>query len=669
MARRRGRLPSAPLFDSMAAEPYQQLVNQIVARWRDGDPPDTIEAIQRHAELGRAAAAVAELAAEEFLLRRARGEPLDTIDFCGRFPNCASRVFELIVFRRCLPNCTPSQMVELFDSLPGGNLPWPSVGERWEGLQVLEELGRGTFARVYLAEELREGRRSVVFKVSMRAYAEAQIQGSLFHPHIVPVLTAKHSEHSDFQSFVMPYLGRRTVEDWIADWKIRQPADQANAGRSTTGEPQSVTRVREVLRVGLDVVEALRHMHSRGVFHNDVKPANILLTSTGRALLFDFNLATKGLPHEALGGTIPYMAPERLSMVGLPRGVAVPPTSRASATDLFSLACVLVQMLTGQLPFGEPPRELAYTEQAAWLVRSQLNGPQWRNPPQLPPVGHALLELLESCLDCRIDHRFVDAAGFAERLDWLLEQLDSCDASTALSGPRLSPPWQVGPEPVVGRDARRSATANRANDVARGASRATASAFAPSSSGAPSAFAPSSSAATSASASVRLKRRWWAIFQRPSVVVALVAGTLVGAALEEAAWTMQSRPLTWEELVNGRAAWTERVGQWRTFWSPEDAEGWVLLGDGRLARLEPQSASACYATALRLGLDSATLRNNLGLAFCLEGRLEHAESAFASALERDPDLHEARENRHTSRQTWEACEFLRTPAAERSGQL
>ena len=90
MARRPGRLPSAAVCESMAVEPFQQLVHQIVARWRDGDPPDTLEALRRHGELRPMAAAVAELAAQEFLLRRARGEPLDTVEFCGRFPNCAS---------------------------------------------------------------------------------------------------------------------------------------------------------------------------------------------------------------------------------------------------------------------------------------------------------------------------------------------------------------------------------------------------------------------------------------------------------------------------------------------------------------------------------------------------------------------------------------------------
>jgi tetratricopeptide (TPR) repeat protein len=151
--------------------------------------------------------------------------------------------------------------------------------------------------------------------------------------------------------------------------------------------------------------------------------------------------------------------------------------------------------------------------------------------------------------------------------------------------------------------------------------------------------------------------------------VAVILGGLVGAALEEAAWTTESRPLTWDELSSRSRSWTERVGQWRTYWDPGDAEGWALLGDGRLARFEPDAAGACYANALRLGLDTAALRNNLGLALCLDGRLDQAESAFASALERDPDLHEARENRHSSRQTWEACEFLRqAPGAARDNR-
>ncbi|MFM7071846.1 MAG: protein kinase domain-containing protein [Planctomycetota bacterium] len=620
------RLPSASLFDSMAYEPYQQLIQQIVARWRSGDPPDTIEALRQHEHLSRRSSAIAELASEEFHLRRARGEPLNTEEFCARFPSCASLVLELIAFRGRDRDCSPSQLAELVESLGNELVRWPRVGERWEGVRIIEELGQGSFARVYLAEELREGNRPVVVKVSLRANAEAQIQGALFHPHIVPVLTAASSDHSDFQSFVMPYLGRRTVDDWIEE-------------RVKDDQPLSDSRVCDVLRIGLDVVEALRHIHSRGIAHNDVKPGNILLTTTGRAVLFDFNLASKNPSRDGLGGTIPYMAPERLAMVGLPRGMASPPLSNLMSADLFSLAAVLCQLVTGQLPYGDPPRELSDTAQAAWMVRRQLEGLSLTDFRGLCVRGRGLLELLTLCLDCRVDRRFMDLAKFSERVRWLLERPEALEASDSHGTHggqlpnRASPAWRDWPlseanlieEPIADGPKAMPVDAKRLSATAR---------------------------------SPRSKQRWWSLFQHPSVAVAVVAGALVGAALEEAAWTMESQALTWEELPKQRSAWSEGVGRWRTYWDPEDAEGWMLLGDGRLTRLEPNAAGACYANALRLGLDTATLRNNLGLAYCLQGRLEHAESAFASALERDPELHAARENRLTSRQTWEACGYL-----------
>ncbi len=650
--------------DPMTAQPYQLLVRQIVTRWRGGDPPDTLAALRLHAELQPLPAAIVELACEEFQLRRARGEPLSTREFCSRFPRHAAQIRELIEFMRQDPRCTPSQLAELVMSLHSESVHWPVVGERWEGVRILEELGQGAFARVYLAEELREGKRPVVVKVSMRAFGEAQIQGTLFHPHIVPVLTATTATHHDFQSFVMPYLGRRTIEVLLADSSLTSPpmdkltadprlsdkqaadtqaadtqvadtqaVERATANSSFRGNEAACARVRHVLRIGLDLVEALRHMHSRGFIHNDVKPANILLTPSGRALLLDFNLATKGHSRESCGGTLPYMAPERLALVGLPRGADTPPTANAIAAELFSLAAVLYQVLLGKLPYGLPPRDSSDTEQAAWLIRRQLDGlvPPDRN--SLHPAEQALLEWLLPCLDCRVDRRLADAAEFTARGAWLLAELEQSASLDSLRQRFASLPW---------RNAESSLSAWRSEAESGGGS--TAALSRPARAG-------------------HSPRRWWSLLRHPSVVFAVILGALLGAVLEESAWTTESQPLTWDELASYPSAWMERVGRWRTYWDPMDAEGWVLLGDGRLARFEPQAASACYAQAMRLGFDSAALRNNLGLAYCLQGRLEHAESAFASALERDPALHAAWENRLAARQTWEACQFLRTPDA------
>ncbi len=690
-----GRLPSASVREPMSAEPYQQLIRQIVDRWRNGDPPDTIEALRRHAELQHLAPAIAALASEEFQLRRARGERLDTVEFCARFPGCASQIFERIMFPRRDLNCTPSQIAELVESLRTESIRWPRVGERWEGVRMIEEIGRGAFARVYLAEEMREGNRPVIVKVSLKANSEAQIQGALFHPHIVPVLTAAHTDHHDFQSFIMPFLGRRTIEDWVAK--------RVNSQRTGTELAMSNAWVRDVLRIGLDVVEALRHMHARGVFHNDVKPANILLTASGRALLFDFNLATKSKSHDDLGGTLAYMAPERLAMVGLPRTMAAPLTTNTMAADLFSLAAVLYQLITGRLPYGEPPRELSDQEQAAWLVRRQLDGLTLRECPPVNAAGNSLLELLVPCLNCRVDQRFSDAAEFAERARSLFEQLN---LGERVDNPRPDLPRISG---AVASGVEIAGTGDRANGdmAAHGAVAASAAASTAASTAAsadtpgdaPGAAPGDTADDTQGDAhtghprvkdvhvlphdavdhrvspqgwvqpseprrAARAERRWWPLIRRPSVVVAVVIGAIVGSVLEETAWTMKSRPLTWEELSTRRPAWVERVGWWRTFWDPEDAEGWVLLGDGRLARFEPHGAGACYANALRLGLDTATLRNNLGLALCLQGRMEQAESAFVSALERDPEMYVARENWQNSRQTWLSGHVLLTSDAE-----
>ena len=198
------------------------------------------------------------------------------------------------------------------------------------------ELGQGGMATVYLADDLKHSRKVAVKVLSPdiaksmggeRFLREIQIASRLTHPHILPVFDS--GEADGLLYYVMPYVEGESLRGRM-NRELQLPIDDA-------------------LRITCEVGSALSHAHSYGVIHRDIKPENILLQG-GHAVVADFGIAravdaaggkltetgmTVGTPH--------YMAPEQSA------GDAVDGRS-----DLYSLACVLYEMLIGQPPFTGP---------------------------------------------------------------------------------------------------------------------------------------------------------------------------------------------------------------------------------------------------------------------------------------------------------------------------
>ena len=203
---------------------------------------------------------------------------------------------------------------------------------------IEREIGRGGMATVYLAQDLKH-ERTVAIKVLQpelsatigtdRFDREIRVAAKLQHPHI---LTLYDSGNADgLLYYVMPFVAGESLRDRMDREKLL-PIDDA-------------------IQITLEVADALGYAHSMGVIHRDIKPENILLTG-GHALVADFGIAravsSAGTDQKltetgmALGTPI-YMSPEQAV------GDDVGPTS-----DLYSLGCVLYEMLAGTPPFTGP---------------------------------------------------------------------------------------------------------------------------------------------------------------------------------------------------------------------------------------------------------------------------------------------------------------------------
>jgi serine/threonine protein kinase/tetratricopeptide (TPR) repeat protein len=210
-----------------------------------------------------------------------------------------------------------------------------AVAERY---RIEEEIGRGGMASVYLAEDLRHGRK-VAIKVLLpapghsyepqRFLREIRIAARLSHPQILPVHDS--GECDGLLYFVMPYAGCESLRDRLQR-EGQLPIDAA-------------------LRITRAVGAALGYAHRHHVIHRDIKPENILLQE-GEPVVADFGVATAMW---AASGDNVYIT-DRGFAVGTPAYMS---PEQASAerdldgrSDLYSLACVLYEMLAGQPPFA-----------------------------------------------------------------------------------------------------------------------------------------------------------------------------------------------------------------------------------------------------------------------------------------------------------------------------
>ncbi len=244
------------------------------------------------------------------------------------------------------------------------------LSERYE---LGETLGYGGMSEVHRGKDVRLGR-DVAVKVlradlardpqfQLRFRREAQNAAALNHPAIVAVYDTgeTNTEYGPLPYIVMEYVDGDTLRDIV---KTEGPMDEQRA-----------------METMADVCAALDFSHRAGIIHRDVKPANVMITTTGAVKVMDFGIARaladgQGVTQTAaVIGTAQYLSPEQA------RGESVDARS-----DVYAAGTVLYELITGQPPFtGDSPVAVAYQH-----VREDPVPPSQHNP-ALPPALDAVV--------------------------------------------------------------------------------------------------------------------------------------------------------------------------------------------------------------------------------------------------------------------------------------
>lgn len=360
----------------------------------------------------------------EFCQLREDGIGVTASEFADRFPT----------YRRSLRKLL--EVDEYFGQFPSFDSDdWPQVGDEFSGFEIIDILGSGASARVYLAKELSLGHRLVAIKVAYEGAAEAETLGKLSHANVVPVHSVQMDDASCLTAVCMPYLGSSTLADVLDE--IHGGDEPALRGSQVLEALEKREHVRgfcdrcreesppnhilvdgpyvdAVVRIGIQLAEALNYTSERGILHRDLKPANILVTPDGRPMLLDFCLSMENTESTTArqGGTLPYMAPEQIQEAFLETGRKSRFDPRS---DLFALGVILYECLSGRLPFGEPEMGSDIKGTAQKFVTAQrapikpLN--EWN-----PEVSRALADSVHGCLTYEMDDRTESPAELALQL-------------------------------------------------------------------------------------------------------------------------------------------------------------------------------------------------------------------------------------------------------------
>ncbi|NND98716.1 MAG: serine/threonine protein kinase [Pirellulaceae bacterium] len=367
-----------------------------------------------------------DLVMEEVQLRREAGEEPDHEEYKRRFPQFDEVVKQLL-----------GVSVEVTAAVKNrAGPPELEIGSRVDDFLIIQTLGSGAFAHVYLAKQISMAR-LVALKVSRGTGDEPQALSQFDHPNIVRVFDQRELDEPQVHLLYMQFHPGGTLADVVKLVRRHSPSDRDGqllldtVDRQLLQAAQAVperSSIRKWIRqaqwpmviawMGVQLARALDDAHNRGVLHRDVKPANVLLSAEGIPKLADFNVSFAGAAGRAgaaasFGGSIGYMSPEHLRAISASAMDA--PVDVSEQADLYSLSILLWELWQGTRPFDVPSSPSSWSQ----AVSQQLEA---RECPLKKPdrCGTAAERALEETLRCGMNFDPADrpesGAEFAGRL-------------------------------------------------------------------------------------------------------------------------------------------------------------------------------------------------------------------------------------------------------------
>ncbi|HEY2585256.1 MAG TPA: bifunctional serine/threonine-protein kinase/formylglycine-generating enzyme family protein [Tepidisphaeraceae bacterium] len=277
----------------------------------------------------------------------------------------------------------------------------PSAGRpQLPGYLILDQIGRGGHGTVYRAIQESTDRPVAIKVMAARAGSryrarierEAKLLASLRHPHIVGIIERTQTASGAF-CLVMEFVEGRDLDAW---W-----ADVMPAGWNGT---------RQLLDVFIKLAQAIGAMHDRGIVHRDLKPSNIKIDADGEPRILDFGLArvVTGAPSRVVTttgqilGSLPWASPEQAGGGALHVG---------PASDVYSLAVMLYQALTGRFPY---PIDGTFLDRLLHIAKTVPLAP--RLVAGSRPTGAVLDRVILTALAKRPEDRYANGRDLAEAL-------------------------------------------------------------------------------------------------------------------------------------------------------------------------------------------------------------------------------------------------------------